>query len=72
MIHTRNRLPLGIFCAPAIWQSAIGKVLVGIEGVDVIIDDVKITAPNDKEHLGQLKTVLQRFKDYALHTYKQS
>lgn len=52
-----TRLMYGISSAPALWQRKIESLLKNIPGVEVFIDDVKITGPNDEEHFHRLEMV---------------
>ena len=40
---------------PAIFQQTMDSVLSGLHGVGGILDDLIVTGPNDKEHLGNLE-----------------
>ncbi|XP_011883552.1 PREDICTED: uncharacterized protein K02A2.6-like [Vollenhovia emeryi] len=55
-----TRLVYGIASAPAIWQREIENILQGIDGISILLDDIRITGPNNEIHLNRLKQVLQR------------
>ncbi|XP_046145704.1 uncharacterized protein K02A2.6-like [Osmia bicornis bicornis] len=59
-LYRCTRLLYGIASAPAIWQRQMKNLLRDIPGVSVFIDDIRITAPNDKVHLQRLEQVLTR------------
>ena len=63
-----QRLVYGIKDAPSKWQKAIEQVLSPLigNGVQVILDDMIITGPNDEAHLNNLEKVLQKLQDYGL------
>ena len=61
-----NRLAFGIASAPAMWQRTMEQVLQGIPGVQCILDDMIITGRTDKEHLDNLRRVLERLKRRGL------
>lgn len=61
-----TRLVFGLANAPAIFQRAMENLLIGIEGVVVWLDDICITAPNNKIHLERLEEVLKRLQDAGL------
>ena len=42
-LFRQNRLVFGITTAPAIWQNAIEKVLQGLPGVKVYLDDILVS-----------------------------
>ncbi|XP_021353194.1 uncharacterized protein K02A2.6-like [Mizuhopecten yessoensis] len=70
-LYQFNRLVYGIASAPAIWQRAMDTVLQGIPGTQCIIDDMLITGDSDKEHLRNLKAVLERLDQYGLRLKKE-
>ncbi|KAI5743861.1 hypothetical protein M8J77_022987 [Diaphorina citri] len=61
-----TRLMFGISPAPAIWQREIEKVIKGIPGVGVYLDDMYVTGPDDATHLDRLKQVFERLNEYNL------
>ena len=58
-----RRVPFGITSAPEIFQRKMTDLLRGIEGVEVIIDDILIHGKTRKEHDRRLDTVLRRIQD---------
>ena len=65
-LYQYNRLPFGIASAPAIFQQTMEKLLHGIAGVTVYIDDILVTGKTDEEHLRNLNLVLERLHEYGL------
>ena len=59
-LFRQNRLVFGITTAPAIWQNAIEKVLQGLPGVKVYLDDVLVSGRTESEHLSNLDRVFER------------
>lgn len=64
-LYEYQRLPFGIASAPAIFQQVMEKVLHGIPGVVIYLDDITVTAPSTEEHLNRLEQVLERFKKFG-------
>ena len=60
------RLPFGVASAPAIFQKTMDMVLQGLPSVICYLDDLLITGRREKEHLANLKQVLQRLKQYGI------
>ena len=60
-----TRLPFGVKCAPEIFQRTMDRVLEGLEGVEVIMDDV-IVAGNEANHDERLSAFLQRASSNGL------
>lgn len=56
-------LAFGVASAPAIFQEIMEKLLAGIPGVIIYLDDITITAENDEEHLKRLEEVLKRLEE---------
>ncbi|PIO70406.1 hypothetical protein TELCIR_07740 [Teladorsagia circumcincta] len=46
-------------------------ILGGIDGVLVYLDDITVTGPDDKTHLGRLETVLRRLKEAGFKLKRQ-
>lgn len=65
-LYRLRRLPFGIASAPAIFQSIMEKILCGIDGVSIYLDDILITAPDRKTHLARLAEVLERLEEAGL------
>ena len=61
-----KRLPFGLKSAPEIFQAAMERLLEGLEGVSVIMDDILIYASDMTEHDSRLKAVLQRCREKGL------
>ena len=70
-LYQYTRLPFGITTAPSLWQKAMAQVLHGFSGVVCYIDDILVTGRTREEHLGNLKAVLMRIREYGLRL-KQS
>jgi len=70
-LYRLSRLPYGIASAPAIFQSVMEKILIGIEGVSVYLDDILITAPDRETHIARLTTVLERLEEAGLRLKKK-
>ena len=56
-LFQQNRLVYGITTAPAIWQNAIEKVLQGLPGVKVYLDDILVSG---KTATGAVRRMLMR------------
>ena len=65
-LYRYNRLPFGIASAPAIFQQTMEKILQGLPGVTVYIDDILVTGRDDQEHLEALEKVMERLQRYGL------
>lgn len=65
-LYQPTRPMYGIATGPAKWQREIENILKDIDGVTVFLDDIKITAPNDKLHIQRLATVLQRLEKHNM------
>ena len=59
--YAYQRLPMGVACAPDIFQSKINELLGNIESVRAYIDNILIiTKRSFEDHLETLATVLER------------
>ena len=58
-----NKMPFGISSAPEHFQKRMSKILAGLEGVLVLIDDVLVFGKNQKEHNERLRAALLRIKE---------
>ncbi|XP_062713385.1 uncharacterized protein K02A2.6-like [Aedes albopictus] len=65
-LYRPTRLMYGVASAPAIWQRLMEEILSGIPGVTVFLDDIRVTGPNDQEHLRRLTEVLKRLSTYNM------
>ncbi|MCG8045737.1 MAG: reverse transcriptase domain-containing protein, partial [Candidatus Thiodiazotropha endolucinida] len=61
-----KRVPFGISSASEIYQAKMLELLKGLEGVDVIIDDILIYGRNRKEHDHRLRQVIDRIERAGL------
>ncbi|KAG8323166.1 hypothetical protein J6590_108572 [Homalodisca vitripennis] len=66
-----SRVPFGITSASAIFQKKIEQTLQGIDQIAVFLDDILITAENDKAHYEKLREVCKRLNEKGL-TVKKS
>lgn len=57
-----NRLPMGISCAPEIFQEKMHNLLEDHEGCEVIMDDILIYGKTEEEHDRNLAKVLATIK----------
>ncbi|RVE41173.1 hypothetical protein evm_014177 [Chilo suppressalis] len=65
-LYKCTRLVFGLNCAPAKWQRKIESILREIPGVHCFIDDIRIPALNDAEHLDRLDKVFARLAEFGL------
>ncbi|XP_017480626.1 PREDICTED: uncharacterized protein K02A2.6-like [Rhagoletis zephyria] len=65
-LYQPTRLMYDITSGPVKWQREIEQILKDIDGVSVLLDDIKITAPNDDIHLQRLELVLSRLNKYNM------
>ena len=61
-----KRLPFGIRSAPEVYQRVMEELFGGIEGCEVIADDLMVWERNDEEHDQRLKKVLDRAREVQL------
>lgn len=61
-----KRLNFGMNCASEIFQNVIERILAGIRGVKVFIDDILIFGSTMEEHDRALALVLDRLKEHGL------
>ncbi len=57
-----RRLPFGISSAPAIFQKTIAKVLEGVRGICIHMDDIPISGKDEQEHMQNLSEVFQKLQ----------
>ncbi|KAJ8044099.1 hypothetical protein HOLleu_11471 [Holothuria leucospilota] len=55
-----KRLPFGISSAPEVFQSVMSQVFDGIEGVEIVADDILVWGEDDNQHEHRLRQVLER------------
>ena len=60
------RLPFGIFSAPEIFQRKMSTLLEGLDGVEMIMDDILVHGRNREEHGARLNAVLRIINDSGL------
>ncbi|KAK3793079.1 hypothetical protein RRG08_038584 [Elysia crispata] len=65
-----NRMPYGIASGPAIFQKNMEEILSGIEGVQVFIDDIRLTGDSDEQHLERLDKVLEALENNGVKLNK--
>lgn len=70
-LYQPTRLMFGVASAPAKFQQFMEWLLRDIGGVSVFIDDIKITAENDEQHLTRLAEVLKRLNDHDMRVNLQ-
>jgi len=56
----------GIASGPALWQITMEKILHGIKGVKVMLDDIAIAAGNEYEFTEILEKVFKRLNYYNI------
>ena len=62
-----KRLPMGVSCAPDVFQAKINELLGDIEGICAYIDDLLLLSKGSwEDHLERLEEVLSRLKDKGL------
>jgi hypothetical protein len=61
-----KRLPMGISSAPEIYQRAMSEIFVGLDGVEIIMDDILVHGDTLEKHNERLEKVLQRCKEKNL------
>ena len=59
-------LPLGVKSAPHIFQTKMEKLLMGLSGVHIHLDDVLLATSSDTEHDKTLAEILKRLKQAKL------
>lgn len=61
-----RRTPYGLSCIPEVFQKLMEETLRGVPGSVVFLDDICVTGANDKEHMCNLRAVLERLRDMGL------
>ena len=69
-LYRYTRLPFGVASAPGIFQKTMERLLHGIPGVVVYIDDILVSNPTKDEHLSSLEEVLKRLQNANLRAKK--
>ncbi|XP_050553385.1 uncharacterized protein K02A2.6 [Spodoptera frugiperda] len=64
--YAYRRTPYGLACIPEKFQKLMEETLRGIPGCVVFLDDICITGTNDKDHLSNLRAVLERLRKTGL------
>lgn len=62
-----RRMPFGITSAPEIFQRKMVEILTGLEGVEVLMDDILIHGTDLATHDERLKKCLERLKEKGVH-----
>lgn len=70
-LYRYTRLPFGVASAPAIFQRTMERVLQGIPGVVIYLDDILITGKDENEHLTRLAQVLQCLEAHELRLKRE-
>ena len=61
-----KRLPIGICSTQDVFQDVMSEIFSGIEGVEVIVDDLLIWGENQQQHDERLRQVLERARQKNL------
>ena len=61
------RMPFGITSAPEIFQRKMVEILSGLDGVEVLMDDILIHGTDLAQHDERLKKCLHRLKEKGVH-----
>ncbi|CAD6200297.1 unnamed protein product [Caenorhabditis auriculariae] len=62
-----KRLPFGIKTAPAIFQKIMDKMIAGLTGVAVYLDDIIVVGRSKAEHRANVRKVFARIREYGFH-----
>ena len=65
-LHPMERLYFGPTASSGIFHSEVRKVFQGLTGVTNLHENILIYSANTKQHLIELRAVLQRCKDYGI------
>ena len=65
-LYRYKRLNFGISCAVEMFQKVIQQILQGCEGVQNILDDIIVHAPNQQEHDKRLEKVLNVLQEKGI------
>ncbi|XP_013168951.1 PREDICTED: uncharacterized protein K02A2.6-like, partial [Papilio xuthus] len=61
-----RRTPYGLSCIPEKFQKLMEETLRGVEGCVVFLDDICVTGSNQREHIRNVRAVLERLSDMGL------
>ena len=70
-LYRYNRLPFGVASAPALFQQIMERILQGIPGVVVYVDDILVTGKDKQEHVDTVGQVLERLEEYGVRLKKE-
>ena len=62
----QTRLPFGISSAPGYFQEIMDRLTCDLKGVAVYLDDILVSGANAKEHVDNLRALLQRLQEKGL------
>ena len=65
-----KRLPFGIKSAPEVFQKHMKRLLEGLDGVEVIMDDILVWGTNTVQHEDRLSKLLERLRSIGLQLNK--
>lgn len=65
-LYRFKRVPFGLASAPAAFQRMMEKILEGIEGVVIYLDDILVCAKSKGQHDDRLRRVLERFREVGM------
>jgi len=65
-LYQYHRLPFGIKSAPSIFQNTMQKIMTGLPGVLIYLDDILIHGVTKEDHDSRLKAVEKRLHDYNI------
>lgn len=65
-LYRPTRLMYGVASACAIWQREMENILNGIQGVFVLLDDIRIAGKTEEELLNRLELVLKKLHDHNI------
>ena len=65
-LYRYKRLTMGLNAAPELFQYAIQKTLLGLEGVQNMADDLIVWGKDQKEHDGRLHALMQRLREVGV------
>lgn len=61
-----RRTPFGLTCIPEKFQKFMEETLRGLRGVAVFLDDIAVTGKNRREHIDNLRALLERLREVGL------